>query len=190
MGRGTREPTIGQCVPKGTQVARAAGLISPSTCSAGSNCVDAHIWGASRRSETCARRGGCAMSGARRGSPRSGSACLKARKWRARRGSSRLAPAQPGAFASTLDSRGAAGWCGTCARQGGSAMSGATHELGVCAAVRPEAQYARATGMCLSAGSVCDYRATKYQNRKHTSERRVGKKGGDYGLREARLSAP
>ena len=158
-----REPTIGQCVPKGTQVARAAGLISPSTCSAGSNCVDAHIWGASRRSETCARRGGCAMSGARRGSPRSGSACLKARKWRARRGSSRLAPAQPGAFASTLDSRGAAGWCGTCARQGGSAMSGATHELGVCAAVRPEAQYARATGMCLSAGSVCDYRAIGHQ---------------------------
>ena len=69
-------------------------------------------------------------------------------------------------------------------------MSGATHELGVCAAVRPEAQYARATGMCLSAGSVCDYRATKYQYRKHTSEKRVGKKGGDYGLREARLSAP
>ena len=47
-------------------------------------------------------------------------------------------------------------------------MSGATHELGVCAAVRPEAQSARATGMCLSAGSVCDYRATKYQYRKHT----------------------
>jgi len=51
-------------------------------------------------------------------------------------------------------------------------MSGATHELGVSAAVRPEAQSARATGMCLSAGSVCDNRATKYQYRKYTSERR------------------
>ena len=65
-----------------------------------------------------------------------------------------------------------------------------SHELGVSAAVQSEAQSARAQGMCLSAGSVCDNRATKYQYRKHTSERRVGKKGGDYGLREARLSAP